>query len=447
MPAADFPDPLRGLAARHGPRRAIVDRGAGYHVTWFDLDGLAHVWARRLEGAGLRAGERVAVLEPAGIRLAALLHACLRSGAALVPLSPQAPAAEMERVLADCRPRFLVRDGELEELETAPVTADPADVAILYTSGTTGPAKGVRLTLATHVASANGCREALNLSESDRWLLALAPHHVGGLAVLFRAVICNQQAVTLPRFEVGACLEALNADRPTVVSLVPTMLDQLLAAGGAEALRATKILIGGAPAPAQRVREWAALGLTVCPSYGLTETCSQVAVVPPGEAERLAGTSGRAGPQAALDVGEDGEIVVSGPCVSPGYVNRALAPAPGGGTFHTGDLGRLADGVLTVLGRRDDLILTGGESVQPEEVEAVLCAHPAVRDAAVAGRPDGLWGEVVGAWLVLEGEASEAQLRAWCRERLAGFKVPRRWTFVEKLPRSEGGKLHRRELS
>ena len=436
-------DPLRDLARRHGPRRAVSDRSAGFWTTWFDVDDLAHTWARRFESLGLRPGHRVAVMEPAGVRFAALLHACLRSGAAIVPVSPRWPDAEVERVLADCRPLLLVRDGDVQRRPDPGVGA-PDDACVLYTSGTTGSPKGVRLTLANHVASARGCQEQLGTGEQDRWLALLAPHHVGGLAMFLRAAICNQPLVTLARFDEAAALEAMDADRPTLLSVAPTMLARLVEAGGVERLRRLRaILVGGAPAGAGQVRRWAELGIPVCPTYGMTETCSQVAVVPPGRSAELAGTAGTVCPHARIEI-EDGEIVVSGPAVSPGYVNPAIQPAPAGGRFRTGDLGRLADGVLTVLGRADDTIITGGENVRPEEVEAVLRAHPGVADAAVAGRPDDLWGEVVAAWVV--AEAGEPELDRWCRERLPAFKVPRRWTFLDRLPRSEGGKVQRRQL-
>ncbi|HKF77950.1 MAG TPA: AMP-binding protein [Candidatus Dormibacteraeota bacterium] len=438
-------DPLRGQARRLGPQRAVADRSAGFWASWFDLDGLAHEWARRFEGLGVRTGDRVAVIEPAGVRFAALLHGCLRAGAAIVPISQRAPEAEVARVLADCRPALLVRDGEVERLpEPAAGAAD--DACVLYTSGTTGVPKGVRLTLANHVASALGCQQALGSTERDRWLVALAPHHVGGLAMFLRAAVCGQSLVTLARFEEGALLEAIAGDRPTLLSVVPTMLVRLLDAGGLEPLRSLRaILVGGAPAAREQVERWAALGLSVCPTYGLTETCSQVALVPPGSAAALAGSAGPACPHATISV-DRGEIVVRGPAVSPGYVNPEAAPGLAGGVFRTGDLGRLDDGVLTVLGRRDDTIVTGGENVSPEEVEAVLRAHPAVADAAVAGRPDDVWGEVVAAWVVAD-PAVEPDLDRWCRERLPGFKVPRRWSFVERVPRSDGGKLLRRLLA
>ncbi|HEY7200947.1 MAG TPA: AMP-binding protein [Candidatus Dormibacteraeota bacterium] len=437
-------DPLRDLARRHGPRHAISDRSAGFWTTWFDLDDLAHTWARRFESLGLRPGQRVAVMEPAGVRFAALLHACLRSGAAIVPVSPRWPAAEVERVLADCRPALLVADAEIERLPD-PATGAAGDACVLYTSGTTGRPKGVRLTLANHVASALGCQEKLDTGENDRWLALLAPHHVGGLAMFLRAAICNQPLVTLARFDEAVALEAMAADHPTLLSVAPTMLTRLVQAGAVEHLRRMRaILVGGAPASAAQVRAWAELGLPVCATYGMTETCSQVTLVPPGRAAELAGTAGTVCPHATIEI-EDGEIVVSGPSVSPGYVNPEIVPAPTGGRFRTGDLGRLDDGVLTVLGRRDDTIITGGENVRPEEVEAVLQAHPAVADAAVAGRPDEVWGELVAAWVVADPTAG-ADLDRWCRERLPSFKVPRRWTFVDALPRSEGGKVERRRL-
>jgi o-succinylbenzoate---CoA ligase len=452
-------DPLRELAARQGPRRALFDRSAGFWVSWFDLDGLAHAWARRLEAAGLRPGERVAVVEPAGVRFAALLHGCLRAGAALVPLSPRAPDAEVQRLLEDSRPRLLVRDGELETLPD-PARGAPGDACVIYTSGTTGEPKGVRLTLANHVASARGCARSLGASDRDRWLMILPAHHVGGVAVLMRSAICGQPVVTLARFEEQSVLEAMEADRPTLVSMVPTMLVRLLAAGGAEALRGLRaILLGGAPVTADQMIEWTEMGLNVCPSYGLTETCSQVATVPPGRARELAGSAGLVGSHATIEIagGESasegamtpqgpGEVVVSGPAVSPGYLNPRLEPAFHGGRFATGDLGRLDGEVLTVLGRRDATIVTGGEKVRPEEVEGVLEAHPAVREAAVSGRPDPVWGELVTAWVVADG-TDPAALEAWCRQRLPGHKVPRRWNFVSALPRSESGKLRREQLA
>lgn len=434
-------DILRERSRRDGPRRALVDAGAGFWISWFDLDGLATAWARRLERLGLAPGQRVAVREPAGARFAALLFACLRQGYTFVPLPLRAPPAEIDRLLADSRPRALVEDGEPAlRGEFAPGTA--GDACIVYTSGTTGRPRGVRLTAANLVASAEGCQESLGSTPEDRWLLCLAPHHVGGLAIFLRAALGNQPLTVVPRFEEARVLEGLARERCTLLSLVPTMLVRLLDAGGLEALTQVRaILLGGAPAPAETVRAWARLGLKVCPTYGLTETGSQVATVPPGAAEALAGTAGFPHSRATVEI-ESGEIVVGGAVLAPGYTDTAIEPP-----LHTRDGGELrADGALVVSGRLDDAIITGGENVQPQEVESVLRAHPAVRDAAVVGIPDPTWGSVLEARVVAAGVAPE-ELVAFARERLAAFKVPRRVRFVDQLPRSEGGKLLRKQLT
>jgi O-succinylbenzoic acid--CoA ligase len=299
-----------------------------------------------------------------------------------------------------------------------------------------GPPKPVRLTLANHRASAQGLMESLGPGGEDSWLLMLSPHHVGGFAIFMRSVLHGQPIVSLPSFDVEAVIAALRDERPTLVSAVPSMLTRLVDAGAAEVLRGPRaILVGGAPASDEQVGAWADLGLMVCPTYGMTETCSQVATVPPGRARELLGTSGFVHSQARVSI-EEGVIAVSGPVVSPSFGGRIL----------TGDLGHLDErGALVVTGRKDDVIITGGEKVHPAEVENALRLHPAVREAAVVGRPDRVYGQVLEALVVGDGVSAEA-LVAWCRDRLPNFKIPRRVRFVESLPVSEGGKLLRTEL-
>lgn len=456
----DQPDLLHAAAARHAGRPAVVEADTRLRVNWFTLDDLAHTWLQRLRREGIGPGHRVVVAEPAGVRFAALLFACLRLGAAMVPLSPRAPAVERERVLRDARPRAVVEDGEVTLREDA-AEADPGDAFVLYTSGTTGTPKGVRQTLANHLASADACRQSLAITERDRWLLMLQPHHVGGLAIFLRSAAQALPLIAVPRFDETAVLEALRQYQPTVVSAVPTMIARLVEAGGTDLLREVRvILLGGAPAPRVQLRGWLEAGIPICASYGLTETASQITTVPPGRGLELIGTAGVVNPDAEIEIlprpdlapagdpdpSSVGEIVARGPVVSPGYTNPDLPGAPGGGRFQTGDLGRLRDGVLTVLGRIDDAIITGGENVHPDEVEAVLRAHPEVVDAAVTGHPDPVWGEVVTAWVVADPRISDEELKEWCRVRLAPPKIPRRWHRVASLPRSEGGKLRRREL-
>jgi O-succinylbenzoic acid--CoA ligase len=432
-------DPLAGRARRSPAGVALVDRGSASavpaHLSWGALDGMADAWASRLVAAGVGRGERVVVIEPAGARFAALLHACIRIGAVMVPLPVRAQESERARLADQARPRAIVRGGEIE-LRQAGVRA-VGDLCLLHTSGTMGPPKPVRLTLANHWSSARGCIESIGRRRGDKWLLVLSPHHVGGFAILMRSVLFGQPVVSLPSFQVDGVMAALEEERPSLVSLAPSMLTRLLDAGAAELLRGPRaVIVGGAPADADQVREWAGLGLNVCPSYGMTETCSQVATIPPGRALELAGTSGFVHSQASVTIAE-GVIVVDGPVVSPSA----------GGRIVTGDLGHFdGRGALVVTGRRDDVIITGGEKVHPDDVEATLRSHPSVRDVAIVGRSDRVYGQVLEALVVGDGITAE-ELVAWSREKLPSFKVPRLVRFVSRLPRSAGGKLQRAELA
>jgi O-succinylbenzoic acid--CoA ligase len=271
---------------------------------------------------------------------------------------------------------------------------------IVHTSGTTGEPKPVTLSSENIEASARGTAELLDIRDDDRWLVPLPLHHVGGLMVLLRSVIYATTAVI-----------AQHDPEATLASMVPTQLVRGLDAGMPR-LRA--ILLGGGPVPPQLRRPG------VLETYGMTETTSSATI------------DGRPLPGVDVRIADDGEILVSGPIVA------------GGGTLATGDLGRMEDGRLIVVGRKSELIITGGENVAPAEVEAVLTAHPDVSDAAVVGRPDPEWGEAVVALVV--GDADPDALRAHCRERLAPFKVPKRFERVRELPRSPSGKLLRREL-
>jgi O-succinylbenzoic acid--CoA ligase len=235
------------------------------------------------------------------------------------------------------------------------------------------------------------------------------------------------------RFETGAVVRALSDpdERITIVSLVPTMLSRLLDAGLRHPPTLRWALLGGGPIAPALLERAAEAGVPVAPTYGMTETCSQIATFGfplPGVEVRLQGDAR--------------EIIVRGPIVAPGALDET-------GWLRTGDLGEWDErGRLVIVGRKADTIVTGGENVAPAEVEAVLLEHPAVADAGVFPRPDEEWGEVVIAAVVLGngGPATADELRMHCASRLAGFKVPKVIEFRDRLPRTESGKLLRREL-
>jgi O-succinylbenzoic acid--CoA ligase len=403
-------------ATRARPDHPAVVAG-GEVVTYAELDDRATRVARRLAAQGVGPGDRVRVTHPPGVAFAELLHAVPRLGAVLEPVAPEDPPEP--RVGAD-------------EMDLTPRTEHDAQAvhSVIHTSGTTGEPKPVELTYGNHAASAAASADALGVDPADRWLCPLPLHHVGGLGVLIRCAVNRTTALLHERFDTERVKRALEGGEVTLASLVPTMLVRLREAGLASAPGLRAIALGGGPIPAGLL-DWAAeAGIPVTPVYGMTETSSQV----------VAGSPGRPLEGVELRIGADGEILVRGPMVAP----SAVGPD---GWLHTGDLGRLdKDGLLHVEGRLKELLVTGGENVAPLEVEQALLAHPAVADAAVAGRPDPEWGEAIVAFVVLRGRAAEEDLRAWCRERLAPHKVPKRIEIVESLPRSAAGKLLRARL-
>jgi o-succinylbenzoate---CoA ligase len=334
---------------------------------------------------------------------------------------------------------------------------------ILPTSGTSGTPKLACLSWPAIAASALASAERLGDAAHGRWLCCLPLYHVGGLSLLWRSVVLGGPVRLLPRFDAAAVVEELARGDIAGLSLVPTMLRRLLAAWGERAAPAglRAVLLGGAAADPELVDRALACGWPLCPTYGLTEAASQVATAaPPGPGARqpepmraLPGTDLRI----ALDgrdaaPGEAGEILARGPTLMTGYLGdpAASARALEGGWLHTGDIGVLdADGGLSVLDRRDDLIVSGGENVYPAEVEAVLLAHPQVADAGVMGVPDPDLGARVEAWIVPAPGVTldDVSLDAHCRARLAGHKRPRGWHLVEALPRNAAGKLLRRRLA
>jgi O-succinylbenzoic acid--CoA ligase len=436
---------LARAAARRPDRVAIETPDA--RLTYAELVTRARAAAVELAGRGVRPGDRVALLLPAGVDFAVALHACLLAGAAAMPvdlrLGEAERAAQVESASVVVHEPLAARavsggtasggtasggtaSGGTASGGTASNSggAGAAVALVVHTSGTTGAPRPAALTHANIEANALGSAVALGLDPAERWLCPLPLSHVGGLMVLLRSAIYATTAVLGPP---GALHDV------TLASLVPTQLQRLLDAGPPPAPRLRAILLGGAGASRALLEEARDAGLPVAPTYGLTQACSQVTVAEPGDTE----TSGFPLPGVGVTIAPDDEILVTGPTVA------------GGGTLRTGDLGRLDErGRLIVTGRRSEVIVTGGENVTPTEVEAVLEQHPGVAEAGVFARPDVEWGEaVVAAVVARDGAPLDAdELRAFCRARLAAFKVPKAIEPVGALPRTASGKLRRRAL-
>ncbi|WP_254763970.1 class I adenylate-forming enzyme family protein [Natrinema marinum] len=332
---------------------------------------------------------------------------------------------------------------------------------IMFTSGTSGEPKGVRLTVGNLVASATASAFRLGVGPDDRWLCCLPMYHMGGLAPVLRSVLYGTPVVIQREFDAESTARVLGEYEISGVSLVPTMCKRLLEVGWNPADTLRFVLLGGAPASDELLERCRKRGVPVHPTYGMTETASQIATATPAETGTHEGTVGQpllftdvsvvdeAG--TAVGAGEQGELVVSGPTVTPGYLDDEHTEAAFGDRgLHTGDIGyRDVDGRLWILNRRSDRIVTGGENVDPGEVIAALRSHPRVEETAVVGLEDEEWGERVAALIVPDaGTSSDATLEprsvlAHCDGQLAGFKRPKTVGFAGELPRTASGTVDR----
>jgi O-succinylbenzoic acid--CoA ligase len=413
-------------------------------LTYRELEGEAEATARRLAGRGVRAGSEVTISMPAGIEYAILVHALMKLGAVLHPLDPRLGDEELAAALGEVRPALEINgEGQVDGGEAdyplfGEIDLDAPHCRIL-TSGTSGSAKAVELSYGNHLWSAVGSAFNLGVDPADRWLCCLPLFHVSGLSILLRSVIYGTTVVIEDGFDADRVAEILSGRKVTLVSLVATQLSRLTEVG-ADIAGPRALLLGGGPMPGVLLADAIGRGAAVVQTYGLTEAASQVATLPPEDAERKLGSAGR--PLLTTHVRiEGGQILVQGPTVSAGCFDAD-------GWLRTGDLGWIdEEGFLYVTGRGSDLIVSGGENVMPAEIEAVLLAHPAVADAAIFGRPDPEWQEAVCALVVLGDDgATEEGLREHCAASLAPFKVPKQIEFVSGLPRTPSGKLLRNEL-
>jgi O-succinylbenzoic acid--CoA ligase len=325
--------------------------------------------------------------------------------------------------------------------------------AILWTSGTAGRPRGVALSYAALAASAAASRERLGLSTDDAWLASLSPAHVGGLALITRALVIGCRLVVSGRFDAARAWNGiLGGDGPTArpshVSAVPTQLLRLLEVSGQTPPPPTLrcVLVGGAGTPAPLLERALAAGWPLALTYGLTEATSQVATSPPATTRGKPGSVGKPLRGVEVRIGHDGEILVRGATLASSYVGDSAGPlVDEEGWHHTGDVGRLdEDGDLWVIGRRIDRIVSGGVTVDAVEVEEALRSHPGVADVCVVGVPDATWGERVAAWIEPAGETLDLDdLDAFVRARLAAPKLPRHYHVQRSLPRNANGKVDR----
>ncbi len=429
---------------------------AGRSFTFGEIERRSNRVAHALRARGLVKGDRLCVYLGNRIELIDLFLACVKLGVIFVPINILYREREIAHITSDAEPRLVVTESELSALnsdrEDRPVEELDGDTtaAIIYTSGTTGASKGAVLTHNNFAANAANLLTMWQITERDRFLLALPLFHIhalgNGLHCWLASGCCMR---LLERFDHRTALDELRDFRPTLFFGVPTVYVRLLDTppdvARAIGERMRLFVSGSAPLPVHVFARFRDLFKhTILERYGMTETFMTLSN--PYAGERRAGTVGFPLPGISVRI-DDGELFVRGPNVCNGYWRRpeATAAAFADGWFRTGDLAeRSSDGYYTLLGRRSDLIISGGFNIYPREIEELLAEYPGVSDVAVAGVADDVRGEAPLAYIV--GDFDAVELEMFCRQQLASFKVPRQFIHVDTIPRTALGKVQKHLL-
>lgn len=486
---------LRAAVARKPDGTALVL--GDERITYAELDRIAENVARNLIAAGFRKGERIAMLLGNCLEFIFCALGASRAGMIVVPMNTRQRAPEIDHVLKQCGASALVYEADCEAnlpascaelrgqwvvgngraasfadlMKDAPAVMLPElyqeDTAyLLYTSGTTGHPKGAMLTHASIIHSTLNFRHGYDLGEDDVTMLAVPASHVTGLvALILTSINVAGTLVIMPAFKAADFLTLAARERVTYALMVPAMYNLCLLQPDFDQhdLSAWRIAgFGGAPMPEATIKRLAEAlpKLNLCNAYGSTETTSPATMFPPGSPVAKINTVGRPVTGAHIIIvdddghevprGQDGELLISGAMVVPGYWDNPDATRNGfvGGYWRSGDIGRMdAEGYVSVVDRKKDMINRAGFKIYCTEVENVMSHHPAIVESAVVGKPDPVLGERVHAFAYSPDGGDEADVRKYCAERLSDYKVPDSVTFLkEPLPRNANGKILKTEL-
>jgi fatty-acyl-CoA synthase len=491
---AAIPDLIAKRAELSPARIALEDVQSGRSLTYTELDARACRAAALMEEHGVASGDRVAILCRNRPAFFEILFGCAKLGAILVPLNWRMPPAELDQLTEDCSPSLLFYGSDDAAAALAMKRAPSsigldetyegaiADIAprayteqwsaeqvwyLLYTSGTTGRPKGVIYNVRMAVANYVNIGTGVSLSSTDTTACFLPLFHTAGINLhALPTLMAGGRLIILKSFEPEALVTLLEQSRLDAVFAVPAVYQGLLDHPRFPAAPLGHVRhwgCGGAPLPDALVDRYRALGVRVCNGMGMTETGPTAFLADPADAWDKVGSVGK--PQLLCSVrivdpggkdvpdGEVGDLLFGGPGVTPGYWQNEEATRSAlteDGWLRSGDLARRdADGFYYIAGRRKDMFISGGENVYPAEIENVLCAHPAISEAAVIAEPDPRWGEAGRAFILpIPGVAAlnVKELEAFCRSRLAAYKVPKHFEMVADFPRTAAGKIQKHRL-
>lgn len=449
------------------PNQIAIDDG-NERLSFAELKKQVEVLVGKIDH--LNPGSRVGILATNTLMSYKLSLAIMCSGRTIVWLNWRLAGEELERQIKDSGLQLclvensLWRSGMTDPFKSYSAflitSADPGELipvfksnwvaSIMYTSGTTGRPKGVLQTFGNHFYSAVSSALNLGLSSADKWLCVAPIFHISGFSIIMRGLIYGMTVRLVEKFRAEELERILANETVTIMSVVPFMLKKLIQQQNKtnthynSAFRC--MLLGGGTIDRETLEACLQRSIPVVQCYGMTETCSQIVALRSADALLKLGSVGQPLFSTQLKLSKDGEILLKTPALTPGYLNLPdkLPSKMIDGWYRTGDIGHLdKEGYLYIDGRADEMLISGGENIFPQEVEQVYQRYPQINEVAVVGQNDSVWGQVPVAFIVSDRRLSPTKLINYGYEHLARYKVPQHYIFVSELPKNASGKIRR----
>ena len=449
------------------PNQIAIDDG-NERLSFAELKKQVEVLVGKIDH--LNPGSRVGILATNTLMSYKLSLAIMCSGRTIVWLNWRLAGEELERQIKDSGLQLclvensLWRSGMTDPFKSYSAflitSADPGELipvfksnwvaSIMYTSGTTGRPKGVLQTFGNHFYSAVSSALNLGLSSADKWLCVAPIFHISGFSIIMRGLIYGITVRLVEKFRAEELERILANETVTIMSVVPFMLKKLIQQQNKtnthynSAFRC--MLLGGGTIDRETLEACLQRSIPVVQCYGMTETCSQIVALRSADALLKLGSVGQPLFSTQLKLSKDGEILLKTPALTPGYLNLPdkLPSKMIDGWYRTGDIGHLdKEGYLYIDGRADEMLISGGENIFPQEVEQVYQRYPQINEVAVVGQNDSVWGQVPVAFVVSDRRLSPTKLINYGYEHLARYKVPQHYIFVSELPKNASGKIRR----
>lgn len=449
------------------PNQIAIDDG-NERLSFAELKKQVEVLVGKIDH--LNPGSRVGILATNTLMSYKLSLAIMCSGRTIVWLNWRLAGEELERQIKDSGLQLclvensLWRSGMTDPFKSYSAflitSADPGELipvfksnwvaSIMYTSGTTGRPKGVLQTFGNHFYSAVSSALNLGLSSADKWLCVAPIFHISGFSIIMRGLIYGMNVRLVEKFRAEELERILANETVTIMSVVPFMLKKLIQQQNKtnthynSAFRC--MLLGGGTIDRETLEACLQRSIPVVQCYGMTETCSQIVALRSADALLKLGSVGQPLFSTQLKLSKDGEILLKTPALTPGYLNLPdkLPSKMIDGWYRTGDIGHLdKEGYLYIDGRADEMLISGGENIFPQEVEQIYQRYPQINEVAVVGQNDSVWGQVPVAFVVSDRRLSPTKLINYGYEHLARYKVPQHYIFVSELPKNASGKIRR----